>query len=248
MSKKQLQQDRAAKHHHFPSAAKLYNRYEPMAREYALTLYNIEHTGLEREDIEQDLRMRIYSSILVYLAKWGEWQATGTGKPIPLVYYLKSALSNKIKDYIRAFSPVSRDEVRWATAETNKEKTYSDLKNSKANPNIDLIEKTSIDENFDIGADTSFSLILEREGWDGAKTDEAILNGVDLLKGLNGHHRKCFLLYITGISPSKLNKIYKSHGFDARYLINEQLSYLRTKKSELLDFSTERKILQIFES
>lgn len=83
---------------------RLYYRYEYLAMIYASKLFNFNSIGMERKDIVQELKMKIYTSIISYGRKWGEYKKTGRYKPIPLLFYLQTALNNKLKDMMRKIS------------------------------------------------------------------------------------------------------------------------------------------------
>lgn len=85
---------------------KLYDRYAYLADYYARKVFNEGNISLEREDIEQELRIKIWTSIQSYVKRWKEYKLTGRMKPIPIEFYLKTALINKTKDFIRDINRV----------------------------------------------------------------------------------------------------------------------------------------------
>ncbi len=86
---------------------KLFHRYEYLAEIYANKLWDIGNLGLEREDIVQELKLKIFTAIRSYARRWKEWRKTGLYKPIPLVYYLQTSLNNKLKDLMGEISKES---------------------------------------------------------------------------------------------------------------------------------------------
>lgn len=76
-----------------------YKKYEGLALVYAKKLFSYERIGFEREDVIQELKIKIFTSLLAYQRKWDEYQNTGRCKPIPIPYYLRTAMINKIKDF-----------------------------------------------------------------------------------------------------------------------------------------------------
>lgn len=82
----------------------LYERYEYMAKNYADKIFNFERYGYEKDDVIQEFRIKIYTSIVSYSEKWQEYKTTGKYKPVPIEYYLKTAMVNKVKDFIKLFN------------------------------------------------------------------------------------------------------------------------------------------------
>src|ERR1017187_5555960 len=79
----------------------LYSRYEYLANIYSNKLYDYDLIAFEREDFQQELKLRLYNAILAYAKKWKEYKDTGRYKPVPLVFYLKTVLNNRLKDYVK---------------------------------------------------------------------------------------------------------------------------------------------------
>jgi hypothetical protein len=85
-----------------PSAIlKFYNRFEHLAEKYAKQVFNYERYGYERQDIVQEFKIKLYTSIITYGEKLMEYKETGKYKPVPIEFYLKSAMVNKVKDFVR---------------------------------------------------------------------------------------------------------------------------------------------------
>lgn len=98
---------------------KLYNKFEYLAEQYASKVYNFERFGYEREDIVQELRIKISNSINTYLNKLDKFNETGRYKPIPLEYYLKTAMINRTKDFIKLLNRESVENVDKISIEDN---------------------------------------------------------------------------------------------------------------------------------
>lgn len=81
-----------------------YNKYKHLATEYANKVFNYERYGYEKSDVIQELNIKIYMSIVRYSKQWAEYRETGTMKPVPLEYYLRTAMVNKVKDFIKKFN------------------------------------------------------------------------------------------------------------------------------------------------
>lgn len=77
-----------------------YNRYSNLANIMASKVNRLDALGLEKEDIQQEFRLKIWTSIPDWVEKWGDYRRGGI-KPVPLRYYLLNVLSNKVKDYYK---------------------------------------------------------------------------------------------------------------------------------------------------
>lgn len=77
---------------------KLFEQYQHLAQVYASKVFSYENIGLEKEDIVQELSIKIYQSILAYSEKWMRYKSGEEKKPVPLQAYIMTALSNKVLD------------------------------------------------------------------------------------------------------------------------------------------------------
>ena len=78
-----------------------YEKYEYLAYRYANHIYDIHYLGFERQDLIQELKLKIFTSIKNFGIKWGKYKKTGFCKPVPLVKYLESCMNMKLRDYIK---------------------------------------------------------------------------------------------------------------------------------------------------
>ena len=83
---------------------RLYKRHEHLAEYYASKIFNESNISLEREDLVQDLKMKMWLSIKAYVKKWRGWRQKGIVKPIPLEFYLKATMVNMKNDYIKVIN------------------------------------------------------------------------------------------------------------------------------------------------
>jgi RNA polymerase sigma factor (sigma-70 family) len=127
----------------------LYERHSHLAEYYARKIFNEGNISLEREDIEQELRIKIWTSIQSYVKRWSEYKKTGRMKPMPLEFYLKTALINKSKDFIKEINksvniPLSSIEFDYGQDECPIE---IDFLNKKIKiGHTDILEDLSIEE------------------------------------------------------------------------------------------------------
>lgn len=82
----------------------LFNRYEYLAEQYANKIFGVEKMGLEKEDVVMELKLRLWTGIGTYLGKFAKWKKKEGYKPMPIEYYLKALLNNKIIDIVQELS------------------------------------------------------------------------------------------------------------------------------------------------
>lgn len=82
-------------------AEKIFLKYEGLANYYASKIWNEDNLGLEKEDIAQELKIRLFLAIKTYARRWNEFKKTGKNRPIPIEFYLKTTMTNKSKDMIK---------------------------------------------------------------------------------------------------------------------------------------------------
>lgn len=82
----------------------LYNRYEYLASKYARKIYSYEQLSFEYEDLLQEMKLKIFTSIRAYGRRWKKYRVEGYARPVPIRYYLEAALSNKTKDFMKYIS------------------------------------------------------------------------------------------------------------------------------------------------
>lgn len=84
----------------------LYQQFEYLAKQYSEKLWDYESTGWERKDIEQEMKLKILTTIVSYRKKWKEYALDPKKryKPIPFELYVRSALQAKVVDFIKKFN------------------------------------------------------------------------------------------------------------------------------------------------
>lgn len=78
----------------------IYSRYENLAIYYANKIWSEHKLAYEKEDLYQDMKMKLYLTIKAYGKRWKEYKASGNKKPIPIQYYIRTSMSNRVKDFI----------------------------------------------------------------------------------------------------------------------------------------------------
>lgn len=106
----------------------LNNRH--ICKHYAKKVFNYERYGYEFQDLVQEFEEKLYTSIITYGEKLIEYKQTGKYKPVPIEFYLKSAMLNKVKDYIKKFNlPCVENTFRISVDENFDIGTFSTLEN-----------------------------------------------------------------------------------------------------------------------
>lgn len=197
-----------------PTVKRIYLRYEFLAEQYASKLFGYDSLGigLERQDIVQECKIKIYTSIISYIKKWSEYKKTGRYKPVPILFYLQLCLNNKIKDLIKQMNKGS---------DRNSEKSLSYI--------------SIQDCSFDVGIEYNMDNDIDFQKL------KVVINGVDLFQGLNTKQKISYLLYLKGYRIQEINKIFKKLPVNVEETINKQNKLLRSQKDEILDFDNSRK-------
>jgi DNA-directed RNA polymerase specialized sigma24 family protein len=79
----------------------LFHRYQHLVEHYANQVYSTSRVAYDQEDIKQELTMRLWTSLNAYAKKWKKYKDTGRCKPVPLEYYLRTVMGNRIRDFIK---------------------------------------------------------------------------------------------------------------------------------------------------
>jgi len=83
---------------------KLYHRYEYLANRYASKIFSYEELSFEFEDLVQEFRIKIFTSIKSYGRRWAKYRRNEASKPVPIRFYLEAACSNKMRDFMKYIS------------------------------------------------------------------------------------------------------------------------------------------------
>ena len=95
---------------------KFFERYLYLAEAYATKVWSVEKIGMEREDVIQELRLKIWHAIPEFIKRWKAYREEGEAKPVPMKYYIINVLNNKINDIIRR---VKREEKNLLMSTVN---------------------------------------------------------------------------------------------------------------------------------
>lgn len=83
---------------------KLYNKYEYLSRKYAGKVFAYESLSFEYEDLVQEFKIKIFTSIKSYGRRWLKYTRGEAPKPVPLKNYLECACGNKMRDFMKYIS------------------------------------------------------------------------------------------------------------------------------------------------
>ena len=81
-------------------------KYEYLADYYAKKIWNTENICLEKEDIAQELKLKLLTSIKAYARKWAQYRKGNGHKPVLIEYYLRSSMILKSRDFMKEISRV----------------------------------------------------------------------------------------------------------------------------------------------
>jgi len=122
---------------------KLYHRYEYLAKKYASKILSYEELSFEFEDLVQEFRLKIFTSIKSYGKRWAKYRRNEASKPVPIRFYLETACSNKSRDFMKY---ISRENYKTRIDEINfdfgieDDTTITPEKNKFVVNGVDLLE------------------------------------------------------------------------------------------------------------
>lgn len=94
---------------------KIFKRYESLAIQYANKIWNENKISLEKEDLYQEMRIKLFLAIKTYAQRWREYREDKNRKPIPLEFYLRTTMANKVRDFIAEISSAIETETDLKT-------------------------------------------------------------------------------------------------------------------------------------
>lgn len=96
---------------------KIYLRYEYLAKRYASQIFSYEELGFTMDDLVQEFRLKIFTSVKAYGRRWLKYRRGEASRPIPIRYYLECACGNKKRDFMKYISnenyKVRIDEINY---------------------------------------------------------------------------------------------------------------------------------------
>ena len=83
---------------------RIYLKYEHLAKKYASKIFSYEALSFEYEDLVQEFRLKIFTSIKAYGRRYARFLRGEASRPVPLKYYLEAACGNKARDFMKFIS------------------------------------------------------------------------------------------------------------------------------------------------
>lgn len=80
---------------------RVYLKYEYLAKKYASKIFSYEALSFEYDDLVQEFRLKIFTSIKAYGRRYARYLRGQVSKPVPLKYYLEAACGNKARDFMK---------------------------------------------------------------------------------------------------------------------------------------------------
>ena len=125
---------------------KLYQKYEFLAKKYANKIFSYHEISFEYEDLLQEFRVKIFTSIKSYGRRWSKFRKGEAPRPVPMRYYLEAACGNKARDFIKYISrenhKVSIDEINYDFGVEN-DNNIDPIANKFIVNGVDLLEGLS---------------------------------------------------------------------------------------------------------
>lgn len=137
---------------------KIYTRYEYLAKKYASKIFSYEQLSYEQEDLVQEFRMKIWTSIKSYGRRWARYRRGEASRPVPKRYYLEAACSNKMRDFIKY---ISRENYKTRIDDINYDYGISEETNINPSENIFCVNGVDLLEGLSGKERIIFSLFLK---------------------------------------------------------------------------------------
>lgn len=80
---------------------RLFQQHKSIPKQYVSKLGGFERIGWERSDILQELNIKAVMTIKAWGRRWKEYRITGRYKPVPMPIFLRTAMSNRMKDFFK---------------------------------------------------------------------------------------------------------------------------------------------------
>lgn len=199
------------------AALRLYNKYQYLAAVYANKIYNHDHIGMDYDDVVQEFKMKIWHSIIKFGKRWRIYRETGNFKPVPLEFFLRGNLSRLIIDMTKRINSF-----------------YIDRNGEKQERIKGVCSMQEI--GFDMGREIDPMTTID------FNNKKLIVNGIDLLRGLDEGGKKAFILYIKGHTFKNIKNLSRDV-IDPVGKIKEHVRSLELIRDEL---GSENRLFKVF--
>lgn len=82
------------------ASEKLFEKYLYLADIYAGKLNNAHLIGFTKDDVAQELRIKLFNAVKSYGKRWYEYRQTGKYKPVSLETFLRTTMNNRLIDFM----------------------------------------------------------------------------------------------------------------------------------------------------
>ena len=154
-------------------ANQIFQKYEGMADYYANKIWNEHHIGMEKADIQQELKMRMFQAIRKYAQRWREFKQGIGVEPIPIEFYIRTTLINKSNEFKKQIQRNSEYEYRIEGATADRGQLVDNLEIQRTDI---ILGSQRLSELFEKGDEVKMFRILVMTSFDREKAMK-IFNG-----------------------------------------------------------------------
>jgi len=189
----------------------LYRKYEYLAGIYARKVFNLDAISYDKEDILQDFRTKLFTTIVNYVKQFKKFRDGHRRRPIMIEPYLRLSMSNLVVDFIKKMNQSKHN--GWNHYLSIERDGFDYSSGSNITGNFDSIVNFKISE---------------------FKEDEIIeLNGIDILQGLeNRKDKMAFVMFLKGYKMKTIDQVLK---IKSGKVIRPQIERLKEHEEQLLD-------------
>lgn len=136
---------------------KIYQEYEFLAKKYANKIFSYEQLSYEYEDLVQEFRIKIFTSIKSYQKRLSKYENGEANKPVPIQYYIETACANKMYDFMKY---ISRENNKLRIDDIHYDFGVEDTTSIQPGGNVFIINNIDLLENLQLEKRAVFSLFL----------------------------------------------------------------------------------------
>jgi DNA-directed RNA polymerase specialized sigma24 family protein len=119
---------------------RIYLKYDYLAKKYAAKIFSYEELSYEFDDLVQEFRLKIFTSIKAYGRRWAKYRKGEASRPVHIRFYLEAACGNKMRDFMKY---ISRENYKVRIDEINYDFGVED--DSQINPDTNTFIVRGID-------------------------------------------------------------------------------------------------------
>lgn len=194
----------------------LYLKYEYLAKKYVSQICSYECLAFTREDLEQEFKIKIFTSIRSYGKRWGAYRRGEAKKPVALRYYLETACANKRKDFMKY---IERENIKTSIDEIDYDFGVEDRSYISPETNEFIIRDINVLEHLTGMERTVFSMFVR--GYDMRTLTRIISNKVNnnrseakSLVNMIIENQRQYLISRYGNELTRQTTMYSSYSID----------------------------------